>query len=51
MEDSLFYYTRSIVGNFDHIDRCMLYFDTVGIKGQFQLQQSVLSESTTEKQN
>ena len=33
MEDSQFYYTRSIVENFDHIDKYMLYFDTVSIKG------------------
>ena len=43
MEDSQFHYARSIVDNFDPIYRKMLYFDTVGTKGQFQLQQSVLS--------
>jgi hypothetical protein len=49
MEDAGFYYTGNIVDNFDCIDRYMLCFDSVSIKGQFQPQQSVLSESTTEK--
>jgi hypothetical protein len=50
MEDTRFYYTGSIVDNFDYIDRYMLCFDSVSINGQFQPQQSVLSESTTQKQ-
>ena len=51
MEESQFYDTRNSINNFDHIlDRYMLNFETVSINGQFQIQLSGLSESTTEKQ-
>jgi hypothetical protein len=39
MEDTGFHYAGSIVDNFYYIDRYMLCFDSVSIKGQFQPQQ------------
>jgi hypothetical protein len=51
MEDTRCYYTGSITDSFCNIDRYNLYFDTASLKGQFQPQQVILSESTTEIQN
>jgi hypothetical protein len=51
MEGTQFYNTESVVDNFDHIDKCiwcMLYFDTVSIKGQFQPQRFAAESDTND---